>query len=196
MKSTLFDKVKYIAERLFFHGKKFIKDTSEVLKNRIDTAEEAKELLRTTASVKDLLEITHSINGCRFSNGKLCAYMPSSEYTLYDDYGYKLYYFNGAKNDFINDEELLKVSKVINSLSENGKEVKTVFALRNGGYYQYFFHIREGKNGSGDFVDDDLKNVVKYLDSMKEAGATWRTITDLENDIVDDISSWVITFTV
>jgi hypothetical protein len=61
---------------------------------------------------------------------------------------------------------------------------------------QYFFLINEGKNGSGDFVDDDMKNVVKYLDEMKEAGATWRTITDLVNDIVDDVSTWAITFTV
>ena len=30
---------------------------------------------------------------------------------------------------------------------------------------------------------------------MKESGATWRTITDLKNDIVDDISDWAITFT-
>lgn len=192
MKSTLFDKVKYIFERFLFHGKKFVQDTGEVFKNRIDTAEEAKELLRTTASVKDLLEIGSSITGCRFANGKINAYMPSSEYTLYDDYGFKLYYFNSSKNDFINDEELLKVSKIINSLNE---KVKIVFAIRNNGIYQYYFLLKEGKNGSGDFVDDDIKNVVKYLDTMKDAGATWRCVTDVSIDILDDVSLWAITFT-
>ena len=43
MKSTLYDKVRYVLERFIFHGKKFVNDTSEVFKNRIDTAEEAKE---------------------------------------------------------------------------------------------------------------------------------------------------------
>lgn len=193
MKSTLFEKVKYVIERFVFHGKKFVSDTSEVFKNRIGTAEEAKELLRTTASVKDLFEISNSVKGCYFGNGRVNSYMPSDEYTMYDDYGYKLYYFNGTKNDFINDEELLKVSKVINSISN---KPKNVFAIRNNEGYQYFFLINEGKNGSGDFVDDDMKNVVKYLDNMKEAGASWRTITDLANDIVDDVSTWAITFTV
>ena len=45
MKTTLYEKVKYLAERLFFHGSKFVKDAGEVFKNRISTAEEAKELL-------------------------------------------------------------------------------------------------------------------------------------------------------
>lgn len=193
MKSTLFEKVKYVVERLLFHGKKFVEDTGEVFKNRIDTAEEAKELLRTTASVTDLIEISKSIKGNYFNNGKINSYMPKSEYTLYDDYGFKLYFFNEAKADYITDEELLKVSKVISSVNKN---IKNVFAIRNTESHQYFFLINEGKNGIGDFVDDDMKNVVKYLDSMKEAGATWRTITDLKNDIVDDVSSWVVTFTV
>lgn len=193
MKSTLFDKVKYVIERLLFHGGKFLKDTGEVFKNRIDTAEEASNLLRSSASVKDIIEIENSIKGCYFRNGKVNSYMPSEEYALNDDYGFKLYYFNGKKNDFIKDEELLKVSKVVNSI-EN--KPKNVFVIRAYGKYQYYFRIHEGKNGSGDFVDDDMKNVVKYLDAMKESGATWRTITNLQNDIADDVSDWVITFTV
>ena len=193
MKSTLFDKVKYVIERLLFHGGKFLKDTGEVFKNRIDTAEEASNLLRTSASVKDIIEIENSIKGCYFGNGKVNSYMPSDEYAINDDYGFKLYYFNGKKNDFINDEELLKVSKVINSI-EN--KPKNVFAIKAYGKYQYYFRIHEGKNGSGDFVDDDMKNIIKYLDTMKESGTTWRTITDLKNDIADDVSDWVITFTV
>ena len=43
MKTTLYEKVKYVIERFLFHGKKFVSDTSEVFKNRIDTAEEAKD---------------------------------------------------------------------------------------------------------------------------------------------------------
>lgn len=195
MKSTLFEKVKYVIERFVFHGKKFVEDTGEIFKTGIDTAAEASELLRTTASVKDLYTIKDSVIGSRFNNGKINTYMPSDEYTLYDDYGYKLYYFNGEKSDFINDEELLKVSKIIGAVNGIKDKVRTVFAIRNNGNYQYYFQIREGKNGNGDFVDDDMKNVVKYLDAMKDAGAAWRCITDVAIDIPDDVSTWVITFT-
>ena len=61
MKTTLYEKVKYLAERLFFHGSKFVKDAGEVFKNRINTAEEAKELLKTSAKVKDMYEISDAI---------------------------------------------------------------------------------------------------------------------------------------
>jgi len=193
MKSTLFEKVKYVFERFLFHGRMFVNDTNEVFKNRIDTADEVKEILKTSAKTTDLMEIERAIKGVYFRNGNVNSYMPSNEYTLNDDYGFKLYNFNGQKNDFITDEEMLKVSKVINAMSN---KPKVVFAIRVGMKFQYYFRIKEGKNGTGDFVDDDMKNVVKYLDEMKEAGATWRTITDLLNDIVDDVSDWAITFTV
>ena len=198
MKSTLYEKVKYVVERLLFHGKKFVEDTGEVFKSRIDTAAEASELLRTTASIKDLYAIKDAVVGSRFNNGKINTYMSSDEYTLYDDYGYKLYYFNGEKADFINDEELLKVSKIIgavNKIKNKARPVNYVYAIRTNGKYQYFFQLDEGKNGSGDFVDDDMKNVIKCLDAMKEAGADWRCVTDVVIDIPDDVSAWVITFT-
>lgn len=193
MKTTLYEKVKYVMERLLFHGKKFVEDTEEVFKSRINTAEEVENILRTSASVENLLKIEDAVRGTYFANGKINSYMPNNEYVLVDDYGFKLYYFNGVKNDFILDEELLKVSNVINSM-EN--KPKYVFSINVSGKRQYYFKISEGKNGSGDFVDDDMKNVVKYLNAMKESGATWRTITDLVNDIPDDVSDWAITFTV
>lgn len=193
MKTSLYDNVKYIVRRLFFHGQRFISDIDDAFRDKLNTAEEAKDLLRMRASVEDLIKIDKAIDGRRFSGSAPGSYMPSTEYTLYNDYDFKLYFLNGEKSDFLNDEEVLKVVKIINSLKNKpGK----VFGFRAKFKYQFYFLIHEGKNGSGDFVDDDMKNVVSYLDSMKEAGATWRTITDLKNDIVDDVSSWVITFTI
>lgn len=194
MNSSIFERLKYLLKRLLFHGKKFVKDVDETFKERINTAEKAKNLLRTRASVKDLYDISNCLEIKKLTDNIPGSYMPTSEYTLYDDYGFKLYYFNGEKNDFLSDEELLRVSKVINSYSKN--KPSKVFAMRVYYKYQFYFLIKEGKNGSGDFVDDDMKNVVKYLDAMKEAGATWRTVTDLSNDIVDDVSTWAITFTI
>lgn len=193
MKSSFYENVKYIVRRLLFHGQKFINDVDETFKKRVNTAEEAKDLLRKRAGVEDLIEIGKSIDGRKFSDNAPGSYMPSNEYTLYDGNGFKLYYFNGEKGDFLSDEQVLKVFKVVNSI--DNKPTK-VFAINGVHKYQFYFSIHEGKNGSGDFVDDDMKNVVKYLDQMYNAGATWRTITDLHNDIVDDASDWVITFTI
>ena len=92
-------------------------------------------------------------------------------------------------------DKFLKVSRIINAANKVKDQIRTVFAIRNNGHYQYFLLIHEGKNGNGDFVDDDMKNVVKYLDAMKEAGATWRCVTDVSIDIPDDVSTWAITFT-
>ena len=193
MRNNLYSCVKYVVNRLFFHGKKFVKDVDEVFKKRVNTAEEAKDLLRQRASVNDLYEITKSIDGRRFADNLPGSYIPSSEYTLYNDGGFNIYYFNGEKSDFLSDEEVLKVSKIINALENKPSKV---FGFKAVYKSQFYFLIHEGKNGGGDFVDDDMKNVVKYLDAMSKAGATWRTITDLHNDIVDDVSDWVITFTI
>ena len=72
-----------------------------------------------------------------------------------------------------------------------------VHAVENkNGELQYFMKINQGKNGNGDFVNDDMKSVIRILDALEEKGATWRNVTDLKNDIVDDLSNWVITFMV
>lgn len=189
----LYKKVKYIINRFMFHGMKFAKDMNEAFKETINTAEKAKTLLRTGAKVSDLYKIESAIDGKRFSESAPGSYMPSTEYILYDDNGFKLYFFNGEKNDFLSDEEILKVSDIINSISN---KPKYVYAFKVAYKYQFYFRIHEGKNGVGDFVDDDMKNVLGYLDKMKEAGATWRTITDMRNDIPDDVSDWAITFTI
>lgn len=195
MKTTLYEKVKYIVERLFFHGSKFVKDAGEVFKNRINTAEEAKELLKTSAKVKDMYEISDAIHGVYCQDGKIKTYMPSDEYTVYDvgTLPIKLYYFNGQKSDFINDEELIKLYKILKPVN---LKVNDIYCLRAMGKYQFYFLIKEGKNGVGDFVDDDMKNIVDYLDKLKESGATWRCVTDVAIDIPDDVSTWVITFTI
>lgn len=189
----LYKTVKYIIDRFIFHGAKFAKDLNEAFKDTINTADKAKELLRTSASVDDLFKIESAIEGKRFSGNAPGSYMPSSEYTSYDGNGFKVIYLNGEKNSFLNDEEFLKVSKIIESLD---KKPKYIYALTVAYKTQFYFRVHEGKNGVGDFVDDDMKNVLGYLDKMKEAGATWRTITDMRNDIPDDVSDWVITFTI
>ena len=34
------------------------------------------------------------------------------------------------------------------------------------------------------------------MDRLKENGVAWRSVTSLNNDIPDDLSDWIITFTI
>jgi len=198
MKKTLFNKVKYIAESFAFYGKRFLKDVRNFMSPSLYDADGVKELLRSTASVNDMFSIDTALRGVYSFDGKLHNVMNSSEYRRYDDAVNfnEIIYFNGEKATTLNDNELEKAFKVLNTVSDMTGKKMTAYCIVNNGKHQYYVYIHEGKNGCGDFVDDDMKSVVKYLDAMKEAGATWRTVTDFINDIVDDTSNWVITFTV
>ena len=192
----LYKKVKYVVERFTFYGKRFANDVDEFFKDRIETAEEAKNLLRTSAKVIDLYNISRAIHGIYYAEGKMKSYMPSSEYTSYEigPMTTRLYYFNGEKDDYITDEKVIKLYNIIKDLDTVLES--DIYCLNNSGKYQFYCLIKEGKNGSGDFVDDDMTNVLGYLNKLKENGATWRCVTDVFIDIPDDVSTWAITFTI
>lgn len=191
----LYKKVKYVLSRFSFYGKIFANDVNDYLKYRVRTAEEAKSLLRLGAKVDDLYKIQSAIHDIYHDDGKIKTYMPSSEYTLYDigSLTTKLYYFNGEKENYLTDEEVLRLYDVIKDL--DAVLNPDIYCLSSAGKHQFYCLIKEGKNGSGDFVDDDMTNVLGYLNKLKENGATWRCVTDVSIDIPDDVSTWVITFT-
>lgn len=201
MKKGLFNKVKYIVNSFTFYGKGFVRDISNVIYPTICDANGVRNLLKSTASVKDMQAIDSALKGVYNFDGKLHNVMCSDEYKRYDDTINlnEIIYFCGSKNkiSYLNDEELNKAFKVLHAVSNLSKKHLMAYCIVNSlGKYQYFIYITEGKNGYGDFVDDDMKSVIKYLDAIKEAGATWRSVTNMLNDIVDDVSDWVITFTV
>jgi hypothetical protein len=192
----LYKKVKYVLSRVLFYGKVFANDVNDYCRYRIRTAEEAKRLLREGAKVDDMYSIQSAIHDIYHDDGKIKTYMSPSEYTLYDIGAMKtkLYYFNGDKENYITDEKVLKLYDVIKDLDD--VLYPDIYCLNNMGKYQFYCLIKEGKNGSGDFVDDDMTNVLGYLNKLKDNGATWRCVTDVIIDIPDDVSTWVITFTI
>lgn len=162
---------------------------AEVFKRRIKTADEVINLLRTSASVEDLYAIQDALLTVKGT-------LPSKEYVSYDSAFGKIIQFKHNKNklDILSDEETLKVFKVVNAIKAKKSDIYCI--TNRNSEHQYFIMVHEGKNGNGDFVDDDMKNVVKYLDKLSANGATWRTVTDMVNDILDDVSVWVLTFKV
>ena len=60
----------------------------------------------------------------------------------------------------------------------------------------YYFTISRGRNGSGDFVNVDMKEIADIISIMRENGATNATPIDVFIDCPDDLSDWVIAFTI
>lgn len=71
-----------------------------------------------------------------------------------------------------------------------------VIAIKNmNDQIQYFGIVNLGKNGPGDFVEDDLKEFERICELLKtKYKATWIDMPEATRDICDDVSSWVITF--
>ena len=144
----------------------------------------------------DFYTMKDAIHGIYYTDGNIKTFMSPDQYSLYDIGGLKtkLYYFNGEKADFIKDEEIIKLHDVIKDIDEF--IASEIYCLRAMGKYQFYCLIMQGKNGTGDLVDDDMTNVLGYLNKLKESGATWRCVTDVFIDIPDDLSTWAITFTI
>lgn len=83
----------------------------------------------------------------------------------------------------------------IEKLKEMGMEDKTAVIENMNGERQYFHNINLGENGCGDFVDNDLKDLLEKLEYMKSCGAKDVDMTEGRRDIIDDVSGWGITFT-
>ena len=161
---------------------------TEVFKHRIKTADEAINILQTSASVDELYAIQDALMTLKGT-------LTSKEYILYEsEMGRIVQFKHKTKIDILSDEETLKVFKSVKSMKARHGDIYCITNIK--GEHQYFVLVHEGKNGNGDFVDDDMKNVVKYLDNLKDNGATWRSVTDMTNDILDDVSAWVLTFKV
>lgn len=58
----------------------------------------------------------------------------------------------------------------------------------------YYFTVGRGRNGSGDFVNVDMKEVSDIINIMRTHGATTATPLDVFIDVTDDVSDWLIGF--
>lgn len=89
------------------------------------------------------------------------------------------------------------INKPILEKAINSSKCGDIIACPNiSGETQYFTIIHLGKNGHGDFVNDDLTDITRELLKLKLRGISWISMTNAERDILDDISYWGITFTI
>ena len=60
---------------------------------------------------------------------------------------------------------------------------------------RFFFRLSRGRNGSGDFVTVDMKEIQDIIVTIRDNGASDAGVMDVFVDPADDVSDWVITFT-
>ena len=58
----------------------------------------------------------------------------------------------------------------------------------------YYFTVNRGRNGSGDFVNVDMKEISDIINIMRTHGASTATPLDVFIDVTDDVSDWLIGF--
>ena len=191
-KNDTIKRVKFIARQTKGYAKMVGRLINDVMHPAIKSKEEVLEKLTTTPSVEDIVKIFNELH-----NKVVPSLEMGVDYKVYNQenkYGHSIIYFFDNENDELPEDELSKVWDILN----NEKEAHIsdlVLVINTYAGPQYFIWLAEGKNGSGDFVDDDMKLVVRFLDRLKENGVAWRSVTSLNNDIPDDLSDWIITFT-
>ena len=92
------------------------------------------------------------------------------------------------------------VKKILDSVGLKGVNVfvtDDAYMMDNYGKCEqrFFFHLSRGRNGSGDFVTVDMKEIQDIIVMIRDNGASDAGVMDVFVDPADDVSEWVITFT-
>lgn len=191
-KNDTIKRIKFIVKQTVGYAKMVGRLINDVMNPAIKSKEEVLEMLSTTATAEDFMKILNALH-----NKVLPTLEEGVDYKTYyqeNKYGHKVVYFIDDEADELPNDDLDNIFNILNS--ENKAHISDlILAINTTNGVQYFLGMFEGKNGKGDFVDDDMKTIVGFLDRLKENGVTWRTVTSLNNDIADDLSDWIITFT-
>lgn len=95
----------------------------------------------------------------------------------------------------ITKNEKEKLNIIMDILDKNVKYFYYIFVVKNKlDKVQYFVNVHEGLNGDGDFVAEDMTNVYTSMIKIKTV-TKWISLTDVSVDIVDDVSTWGVVFT-
>ena len=107
---------------------------------------------------------------------------------------YKNVYYLGHCGQSDEEKIFEKAKNVIDKTFPNNSDEPIISVYDNGGY-KFYFCYHDGLNGTGDF-EDYMKEAASKLGEMTKNGATFRTVTDMHNDYVDDVADWLYVFRV
>lgn len=132
-------------------------------------------------------------NGSMMDIIKLTSYVNSheNEFVIED----RIVYLNTNKGSEVPIRDFQILKEIVNILESSVKSFYYIYAIKTKfGGIQYYVNIHEGKNGNGDFLLDDMTIVYTTMLKMNRF-TSWISITNMDADIPDDVSTWGITFT-
>ena len=157
----------------------------EIYNKDIVSDSDAREKLTYDPSVETLFEVEHYVLN------KPCKNSVSKPYELFDFAEFDDNVSYAKRNEIL--------TNIFDKLGLNDVilyRIQCSFGTTLDGHLhsEYLFKIGRGRNGSGDFVDVDMKEVTDIIHILRENGATSATVVDVWVDPADDLSDWVIGF--
>lgn len=161
--------------------KELYRNLKEIYNKEITSDEDVKRMISDNPSVETLFKLNH------YTINNIKGYNMDDDYFLYDTAN-----FDDSDSYAIRDRVL---KNIFNKLGLTGTIVYRV-GFSDGEHLrsEYFFTVSRGRNGSGDFVNVDMKEIADIINIMRDNGATNATPIDVFIDAPDDLSDWVIGF--
>lgn len=165
--------------------KRLISVSKFILNNVKQTIQYAPDIISTseaidalkTETIKSYYDVSDFINKIKVSDGSVTKYN-------------NVYYFgkeHQTDEDYIFKEAERIVEKVFGDVNH-----PILATYENYGFkFQYVYHT--GLNGTGDFIDY-MKDATKKLEMLNNEGTSLRTIMDMFNDYIDDVTDWLYVF--
>lgn len=177
-------KIKHVIKEAKESAISFITNINRCIKYDICSRNEAIQIIRTNPSMSNLFRIQR-----------------------YEDMAYSKTYTVGSTDCRIIElktcdsaDEWVKRNKWLENLVVKAKLHGVTFfsydVEQDGKMYDIVTYIsHKGNNGSGDFVENDMKEIIDEVRKLRKNGAPTAGIEEVFVDPLDDVSDWLISFT-
>lgn len=95
--------------------------------------------------------------------------------------------------DVISEYSLNKLNELYDSIYPHTTGMSRMYVASTETGLRAWFVAFQGKNGCGDFTEDDLVNAVAILQGLRKQYKA-ATMIDMNHDILDDVSAWSYVF--
>ena len=95
--------------------------------------------------------------------------------------------------DVISQYTLDKLNQLYDTIYAHTTGISRMYVEKTESGLRAYFVAFQGKNGHGDFAQDDLTNAIAILQGLRKLYKN-ATMIDMTHDILDDVSAWSYVF--
>lgn len=95
--------------------------------------------------------------------------------------------------DVISQYTLDKLNQLYDTIYTHTTGMSRMYVEKTESGLRAYFVAFQGKNGHGDFAQDDLTNAIAILQGLRKLYKN-ATMIDMTHDILDDVSAWSYVF--